>query len=126
MLVVCFLLRVPVSAPTLACRPTGGGWTYGGAPTEEGVAIEDALSGECCEYRQTLEVYPLIEEAGRGAQPARDIAQMQSRSGRLNFTQNVDGPHGLAGPSASLIFTGTSSLSVRVAHGGAAWPRMRA
>lgn len=86
----------------------GIGGLYEGAPTEEGLPIEEILSGRMLQRRPDLTWKHLaqIESTCRGAHPNpahRAIAQLQgSHPGSLVLTQNVDGLHRQAG-SVNLI-----------------------
>lgn len=81
----------------------GIGGLYDDVETEDGIDIEDALSGEMFASRPavTWKYVGQIESACRGAQPHAGhgvIARLQSRYQRLCvLTQNVDGLHGAAG-----------------------------
>ena len=83
----------------------GVGGIYGGKPTEDGVAIEDALSGDMLKRRPDLcwKYIRQIEEACRGASPSaghRAIAELETQVDEVwVLTQNGDGLHRLAGSS---------------------------
>lgn len=80
----------------------GVGGLYEDAATEDGIAIEDALSGEMLEHDPALcwKHIHRIEQACRGAVPNpahRVIAELQARVELCVLTQNVDGLHRRAG-----------------------------
>jgi NAD-dependent deacetylase len=81
----------------------GVGGLYDGGPTEDGVAIEDALSGDMLRQRPELcwKYLGEIERATRSARPNaghRALAQLAPRYARFTvLTQNVDGFHRAAG-----------------------------
>lgn len=86
----------------------GVGGLYEGVNTEEGMAIEEVLSGPCFAARPDLTWKYLhqIERVARGASPSaghRIVAAMQDIfDDVVVLTQNVDGLHRLAG-SRNLI-----------------------
>jgi NAD-dependent deacetylase len=81
----------------------GVGGLYNRGLTEEGMSIEEALSGHTLETRPAVCWKHLveIERAARGARPSRghEVLAMLERSGREVWvlTQNVDGLHRAAG-----------------------------
>jgi NAD-dependent deacetylase len=81
----------------------GVGGLYDSGPTEDGVAIEDALSGEMMRERPDLcwKYLGEIEQACRGRQPNaghRVLAQLAPAYAQFTvLTQNVDGFHRMAG-----------------------------
>jgi NAD-dependent deacetylase len=81
----------------------GVGGLYDDAGTEDGVDIEDALSGPMMERRPEIcwKYIAQVERACRGAAPNRAhhvIAKLQrGREGVVVLTQNVDGLHRAAG-----------------------------
>lgn len=80
----------------------GVGGLYNDGRTHEGMAIEDALSGETFEERPDLTWRYLtqIEAACRGTRPSRAhqiLAELERSSEVVILTQNVDGLHTLAG-----------------------------
>lgn len=81
----------------------GVGGLYDDAGTEDGVDIEDALSGPMMQRRPEIcwKYIAQVERACRGAAPNRAhqvIAELQrSRGGVVVLTQNVDGLHRAAG-----------------------------
>lgn len=100
---VLFVTGAGVSADSGLPTYRGVGGLYDSGPTDEGVPIEAALSGEMLSaHPEVCWKYMLqIERACRGAEPNRAhevISAFQARSerGRL-LTQNVDGLHRRAG-----------------------------
>ena len=81
----------------------GIGGLYDGAYTEDGIAIEEALSGEMMRTRPALcwKYIHQIESSCRGAQPNAAhvaLATLQDRYQRFTvLTQNIDGFHRVAG-----------------------------
>lgn len=80
----------------------GVGGLYDGMVTEEGLAIEDVLSGTMMRRDPGLcwKYIMQVEEACRGARPNlghRRIAQLEERAEVWVLTQNVDGLHRAAG-----------------------------
>lgn len=80
----------------------GVGGLYDGVPAEEGLEIEEILSGPMFEQRPglTWKYLHQIERAGRGAAPSaghRVLAAMDEAFEVMVLTQNVDGLHGKAG-----------------------------
>lgn len=80
----------------------GVGGLYDGVPAEEGLEIEEILSGPMFEQRPglTWKYLHQIERAGRGASPSpghRVLAAMDEAFELMVLTQNVDGLHRKAG-----------------------------
>lgn len=80
----------------------GVGGLYDGVPAEEGLEIEEILSGPMFEQRPglTWKYLHQIERAGRGAAPSaghRVLAAMEEAFEVMVLTQNVDGLHRKAG-----------------------------
>lgn len=100
---VLFITGAGISADSGLPTYRGVGGLYDGEATEEGLAIETALSGEMFAARPdvTWKYLAQIECACRGAQPNpahRAIAALErALSHVLVFTQNVDGLHRRAG-----------------------------
>lgn len=100
---VLFITGAGISADSGLPTYRGVGGLYEGELTEEGLAIEEALSGEMFETRPdiTWRYLAQIEAGCRGAQPNdahRAIALLEQRLDRVMvFTQNVDGLHRMAG-----------------------------
>ena len=105
---VLFVTGAGLSADSGLPTYRGVGGMYEVAPTEEGLAIEDALSGSMLAARPdiTWKYIHQIEAACRGAEPNPGheiIAGLAARVPELwVLTQNVDGLHGAAG-SENLI-----------------------
>jgi NAD-dependent deacetylase len=102
---VLFITGAGISADSGLPTYRGVSGLYNGVHTEDGLAIEDALSGEVFARRPdiTWKYLAQIEETCRGAQPNaahRAIAELERYLSRVTvFTQNVDGLHRLAGSS---------------------------
>lgn len=100
---VLFITGAGISADSGLPTYRGIGGLYNGRATEDGLRIEDALSGEVFSRRPdiTWKYLAQIEENCRGAGPNgahRAIARLEDRlPGVLVLTQNVDGLHRLAG-----------------------------
>ena len=98
-----FITGAGISADSGLPTYRGVSGLYNEGTTEEGLAIEEVLSGEVFAVRPDLTWKYLahIEEACRGAAPNeahRAIAALEQRVPRtLVFTQNVDGLHRQAG-----------------------------
>ncbi len=105
---VLFITGAGISADSGLPTYRGVGGLYNGNDTEDGIAIEDALSGDVFATRPdiTWKYLLQIEQNCRGAQPNaahRFIAALEDRLlGVLVLTQNVDGLHRKAG-SRNLI-----------------------
>lgn len=100
---VLFITGAGISADSGLPTYRGVGGLYDGEATEDGLSIEDALSGELLQLRPdiTWKYLLQIERNCRGAAPNlahRAIACLERRRERVMvFTQNVDGLHRLAG-----------------------------
>jgi NAD-dependent deacetylase len=100
---VLFITGAGLSADSGLPTYRGIGGLYEGNDPEEGVPIEELLSGEVMRSRPALTWKYLrqVEEACRAAKPNRGhevIAEMESRFERVwVLTQNVDGFHQRAG-----------------------------
>jgi NAD-dependent deacetylase len=100
---VLFVTGAGISADSGLPTYRGIGGLYDGKATEDGLRIEDALSGEVFSRRPdiTWKYLAQIEKNCRGAGPNgahRAIARLEERlPGVLVFTQNVDGLHHRAG-----------------------------
>lgn len=103
-----FITGAGISADSGLPTYRGVGGLYNGDATEEGMAIEEALSGEIFAKRPdiTWKYLAQIEENCRGALPNaahRAIVELERHLPRVMvFTQNVDGLHRQAG-SAEVI-----------------------
>lgn len=100
---VLFITGAGISADSGLPTYRGVGGLYDGKTTEEGLRIEDALSGEMFAVRPdiTWKYLAQIERNCRSAGPNdahRAIARLEARLGEVMvFTQNVDGLHRQAG-----------------------------
>jgi NAD-dependent deacetylase len=100
---ILFITGAGLSADSGLPTYRGVGGLYEGRDTEEGMPIEELLSGGCFQARPELTWKYLlqIERASRGAKPNRGhavIAEAESRFERVwVLTQNVDGLHRQAG-----------------------------
>ncbi|PKO87775.1 MAG: NAD-dependent protein deacylase [Betaproteobacteria bacterium HGW-Betaproteobacteria-12] len=98
-----FITGAGISADSGLPTYRGVGGLYDSAATEDGLRIEEALSGEVFSVRPdiTWKYLVQIEENCRGAQPNaahRAIACLDDHLDRVMvFTQNVDGLHRAAG-----------------------------
>ena len=98
-----FITGAGISADSGLPTYRGVGGLYDSEATDEGLRIEDALSGEVFARRPdiTWKYLIQIEENCRGARPNaahRAIASLDERLDRVMvFTQNVDGLHRQAG-----------------------------
>jgi NAD-dependent deacetylase len=100
---ILFITGAGISADSGLPTYRGVGGLYEGAATEDGLEIEDALSGTMMRRRPEVawKYIGQVERACRGAAPNRAhevIAQLQrQRPGVVVLTQNVDGLHRAAG-----------------------------
>lgn len=100
---VLFITGAGISADSGLPTYRGVSGLYNGEHTEDGLAIEDALSGDVFARRPdiTWKYLAQIEQTCRGAQPNAAhlaIAELERRLARVTvFTQNVDGLHRQAG-----------------------------
>jgi NAD-dependent deacetylase len=98
-----FITGAGISADSGLPTYRGVGGLYNDEHTEDGLAIEDALSGQVFALRPdiTWKYLAQIEETCRGAQPNaahRAIAELEGMLERVTvFTQNIDGLHRQAG-----------------------------
>ena len=109
---VLFITGAGISADSGLPTYRGVGGLYNGDRTEDGMAIEEALSGDVFVARPdiTWKYLLQIERNCRDAEPNaahRFIAALeQRRSGVLVLTQNVDGLHRKAGSRALIEIHG--------------------
>lgn len=102
---ILFVTGAGLSADSGLPTYRGIGGLYNNGPTEEGIAIEDVLSGPMFRSRPELTWSYLrkLEQACRGATHNRGhqvIADLETRFDRIwTLTQNVDGFHRAAGSS---------------------------
>ncbi|MGE5471344.1 MAG: NAD-dependent deacylase [Bacteroidota bacterium] len=102
---VLFITGAGISADSGLPTYRGVGGLYNGEHTEDGLSIEEALSGAMLALRPdiTWKYLAQIEENCRDARPNAAhlaIAELERYLSRVTvFTQNVDGLHRLAGSS---------------------------
>lgn len=100
---ILFITGAGISADSGLPTYRGFGGLYNGNTTEDGLAIEDALSGDMLQSRPdiTWKYIAQIEATCRGAQPNaahRAIARLEEELDRVTvLTQNIDGLHRDAG-----------------------------
>lgn len=100
---ILFVTGAGISADSGLPTYRGVGGLYDDAGTEDGIDIEDALSGPMLEQRPEIcwKYIAQVERACRGAAPNRAhevIAELSRRkTGVVVLTQNVDGLHRAAG-----------------------------
>ena len=100
---ILFITGAGISADSGLPTYRGIGGLYNGGLTEEGIRIEDALSGEMLAARPdiTWKYLAQIEHNCRGAGPNdahRAIARLEAEfASVVVFTQNIDGLHQQAG-----------------------------
>ncbi len=121
---VLFVTGAGVSADSGLPTYRGVGGLYNDETTEDGLSIEDALSGECMSIRPeiTWKYLAQVERNCHGVQPNaahRAIAALEKHCKVVVLTQNIDGLHLKAGSSNVIEIHGT--LEERYcAHCGAA------
>ena len=101
---VLFVTGAGISADSGLPTYRGVGGLYDGLGTEDGLPIEEALSGEMMRRDPALcwKYIAQIQAACRGARPNPGhavIAALEQRCDVVVLTQNVDGLHGDAGSS---------------------------
>lgn len=109
---VLFVTGAGISADSGLPTYRGVGGLYNDGATEDGLAIEDALSGECLAARPeiTWKYLAQIERNCHGVEPNaahRAIAALESRGEVVVLTQNIDGLHLKAGSSEVIEIHGT-------------------
>ena len=110
---VLFITGAGISADSGLPTYRGVGGLYNGESTEDGLEIEEALSGECLAVRPdiTWKYLAEIEANCRGAQPNaahRLIAALEQEKALVCvLTQNVDGLHRAAGSRNVIEIHGT-------------------
>lgn len=109
---VLFITGAGVSADSGLPTYRGVGGLYNDETTEDGLAIEDALSGDCMAVRPdiTWKYLAQIERNCHGVGPNvahRTIAALERRCEVVVLTQNIDGLHLKAGSSAVIEIHGT-------------------
>lgn len=124
---VLFITGAGLSADSGLPTYRGVGGLYDDTDVDEGISIEEALSGRMLKYQPEIcwKYIAQIEAACRGASPNPGhaiIAQMQTRFDTWVLTQNVDGFHGRAGSKQVIeIHGGTRTLLCTRARCG--WTR---
>jgi NAD-dependent deacetylase len=102
---VLFITGAGLSADAGLPTYRGVGGLYDGGDTEEGIAIEEALSGDMMASRPEIcwKHIRQIEQASRGARPSLGhevMARLEQQAREVwVLTQNVDGLHRAAGSS---------------------------
>lgn len=109
---VLFVTGAGISADSGLPTYRGVGGLYNDEATEDGLAIEDALSGECLAIRPeiTWKYLAQIEHNCHGVEPNaahRAIAELENRFEVVVLTQNIDGLHLKAGSSNVIEIHGT-------------------
>lgn len=109
---ILFVTGAGLSADSGLPTYRGVGGLYAGNGTEEGLPIEEALSGPVFarDPALTWRYIRQIEEACRGARPNdahRFIAALDAQGRAVTLTQNVDGLHRAAGATNVIEIHGT-------------------
>ncbi|MDR2164485.1 MAG: NAD-dependent protein deacylase [Zoogloeaceae bacterium] len=109
---VLFVTGAGISADSGLPTYRGVGGLYNDGTTEDGLAIEDALSGECLAFRPeiTWKYLAQIERNCHGVEPNaahRAIAALERPREVVVLTQNIDGLHLKAGSSEVIEIHGT-------------------
>jgi NAD-dependent deacetylase len=109
---ILFVTGAGISADSGLPTYRGIGGLYNGSTTDEGHAIEDALSGEMFRARPeiTWKYIAQIEANCRGARPNaahETIAWLADRADVTVLTQNIDGLHRAAGTRDPIEIHGT-------------------
>ena len=109
---VLFITGAGVSADSGLPTYRGVGGLYNDETTEEGLSIEDALSGECMSIRPeiTWKYLAQVERNCHGVEPNaahHAIAELEQQCEVVVLTQNIDGLHLKAGSSNVIEIHGT-------------------
>ena len=109
---VLFITGAGISADSGLPTYRGVGGLYNGEATEDGLEIEEALSGQCLAARPdiTWKYLAQIEHNCHGVKPNAAhlaIAGLESSHSVVVLTQNIDGLHGRAGSSDTIEIHGT-------------------
>jgi len=109
---VLFITGAGISADSGLPTYRGVGGLYNDEATEDGLAIEDALSGQCLAYRPeiTWKYLAQIERNCHGVAPNaahKAIASLEKQCDVVVLTQNIDGLHIKAGSSNVIEIHGT-------------------
>lgn len=122
---VLFVTGAGISADSGLPTYRGVGGLYNGDATEDGLAIEDALSGECLAQRPdiTWKYLAQIEHNCHAVAPNpahRAIASLQAGREVVVLTQNIDGLHTQAGSADVIEIHGSLTARHCTACGAAA------
>lgn len=109
---VLFVTGAGISADSGLPTYRGVGGLYNDGVTEDGLSIEDALSGDCMAIHPeiTWKYLAQIERNCRGAQPNAahlTIAALEEKHEVVVLTQNIDGLHLRSGSSNVIEIHGT-------------------
>lgn len=109
---VLFVTGAGISADSGLPTYRGVGGLYNGEATEDGLEIEEALSGQCLAVRPdiTWKYLAQIEHNCHSVKPNaahRAIAGLERTHQVVVLTQNIDGLHGQAGSRALIEIHGT-------------------
>jgi NAD-dependent deacetylase len=109
---VLFVTGAGISADSGLPTYRGVGGLYNDGLTEDGLSIEDALSGDCMEAHPeiTWKYLAQIERNCHGARPNAAhlaIAALEEKHEVVVLTQNIDGLHPRAGSSRVIEIHGT-------------------
>lgn len=109
---ILFITGAGISADSGLPTYRGVGGLYNDEATEDGLSIEDALSGECMSIRPeiTWKYLAQVERNCHGVQPNAAhlaIAGLERRCDVVVLTQNIDGLHIKAGSSNVIEIHGT-------------------
>ncbi len=109
---VLFVTGAGISADSGLPTYRGVGGLYNDGETEDGLSIEDALSGACFARRPeiTWKYLAQIQHNCRGVQPNaahRAIAELERQHPVVVLTQNIDGLHSRAGSTQVIEMHGT-------------------
>jgi NAD-dependent deacetylase len=107
-----FITGAGISADSGLPTYRGVGGLYDDGETEDGLSIEEALSGECLAARPeiTWKYLAQIERNCHGVEPNaahRAIAELERQCDVVVLTQNIDGLHLKAGSSRVIEIHGT-------------------
>ena len=107
-----FITGAGMSADSGLPTYRGVGGLYNDEATEDGLTIEDALSGQCFSVRPdiTWKYLAAIQHNCRGVQPNaahRALAALETGAEVVVLTQNIDGLHGRAGSTHVIEIHGT-------------------
>ena len=109
---VLFITGAGISADSGLPTYRGVGGLYNGEATEDGLEIEEALSGDCLSVRPdiTWKYLAQIEQNCHGVKPNaahRVIVALEKTHQVVVLTQNIDGLHGKAGSRHLIEIHGT-------------------